>query len=1309
MKLISNVRLGQYYEHRSNFARAREYYQTAQRNSEEGSAFALGNLEYRLKNYEAAVPLLRAALKADPTNSVAERRLAFSLEKTGACADAVALVDARAKAGQQTNSDKLIAARLHMRQGEVARAREYYAAVVQDLADPKVDIEYLSTFTKKDPAWLRASAMAEVAERHSDNAEWLYNYATVLEDAGQLPAAAEAFEASAALSGGSWTYYRAGYAHERAGDRGRSRHCYLMAQDRDQKLDAKKWGLGVFHEEGRHYDAAAETYRNDAAASPEVWRRAGLLYRAATMKTMLCEFPDAAQLLRSAVNLRPMNTEWIEDLAMALQLSGARDAALTEYRKLLNLLAEDNLTGQQSRIRTLQREISRCFEDAGYYVAAYEALRESMGLAPSRALEPTKQTEAASDIAGGPSWIPSAEFPDEADVIRSDSGVSQVDPVEEPIAPLRFFGSTDRRGHEERARLAERAGDTATAIEEYRYVSLLSHPLAAKTADRYAELLADTGDFRGAVGVLKRTTTFNRALPKVVDTPRTGTYTAQLAAYVEWSEDCAVEDDVILYEANLGISIDCSPLALCREILRSHPGEFLHVWAVDEHAVLPEDLADRADVIVVRKDSLQYTRLLATAKYLINNSTWPTYFTRRLEQRYLMTWHGTPLKTLAKDMQEPLVHLNMARNYLQATYAIFPNEHTRSVMINGCDVNGLTKARIEITGYPRNDVLVEAAGDTHCSGARRALFAPTWREDSELEEQVQTLLAIRDALADAGYDTYLRAHHYVEQAALRIDPTIEFVPRHVSTYDLLPDIDLLVTDFSSIYFDFALTRRPMVFYVPDWDRYAENRGVYFDQSHLPGIVCDNLESLRAAISAPKVDLVEREAFIAEFGPADDGHSSERVAEAFLASRDEAYPQRDLGGGSSGLLVRQSLIPNGMASSFVNLITVLADQGTSLTVLTEGRPVQNEPGREETMRKLPANVRVIGRVGAQPRSCLEVHAQHVAHKLAYAPGPGLDSVITRLFVREGLRVLPGATFDAVIEFDGYSEFMARLVLGIADSKASKVLYLHNDIQGEIELRMPELSAVVSLIPRFDHAVSVSAGLMETNARRLPQAHGIPDANFTYARNVIVPDVLERLADEQSIDGFIDWCGDSRPLFVHVGRMSPEKNHGFLLNAFASFRKECSDARLVLLGDGPLRPQVEAQIHGLGIEQAVFVPGWVRNPYPILARADAMLIPSLHEGQPMVILEARALGTAVIGSDIDGIRAMGPDGAQRILPLEHDLWVDAMRRWKECREAAARFESRTYSTDAIREFWRAIGRCGVEKGSAAAAEGIYDQRG
>src|SRR5690606_4298870 len=197
-----------------------------------------------------------------------------------------------------------------------------------------------------------------------------------------------------------------------------------------------------------------------------------------------------------------------------------------------------------------------------------------------------------------------------------------------------------------------------------------------------------------------------------------------------------VEQDVILYESNLGLSVDCNPLAICRKMLAGEVDSkaYLHVWSVDGDVTLPEDLLEHDDVLVVAKDSLQYTRLLATAKYLINNSTFPTYFTRRDEQRYLMTWHGTPLKTLAKDMPEPLVHLNMARNYLQATLAIFPNEHTRRVLIEGTDVHGLLSADVGIFGYPRNDLLAQTGvAEPSSEDTLKILYAPTWREDSELE------------------------------------------------------------------------------------------------------------------------------------------------------------------------------------------------------------------------------------------------------------------------------------------------------------------------------------------------------------------------------------------------------------------------------------------------------------------------------------------------------------------------------------------------------------------------------------------------
>src|SRR5699024_6611590 len=109
----------------------------------------------------------------------------------------------------------------------------------------------------------------------------------------------------------------------------------------------------------------------------------------------------------------------------------------------------------------------------------------------------------------------------------------------------------------------------------------------------------------------------------------------------------------------------------------------------------------------------------------------------------------------------------------------------------------------------------------------------------------------------------------------------------------------------------------------------------------------------------------------------------------------------------------------------------------------------------------------------------------------------------MFEFEAQRVFPIGGFSSAIEFDGYSEFMARLILAIGKNASSTAIYLHNDILDEIQLRMPELKGVVETLPNFDHVVAVSEGSSQVNAEKLSEAFGIDTSNFTFARNVILP--------------------------------------------------------------------------------------------------------------------------------------------------------------------------------------------------------------
>ena len=118
---------------------------------------------------------------------------------------------------------------------------------------------------------------------------------------------------------------------------------------------------------------------------------------------------------------------------------------------------------------------------------------------------------------------------------------------------------------------------------------------------------------------------------------------------------CKVKDNVILVESFHGSNISDSTLALVRQILKSYPGKYKIYYGTEnkkKHAEFIKEIG--LDVKLIDVTTFKYTKILASAKYLINNSSFPVYFVKKPEQVYIQTWHGTPLKTLGKKCASAL-------------------------------------------------------------------------------------------------------------------------------------------------------------------------------------------------------------------------------------------------------------------------------------------------------------------------------------------------------------------------------------------------------------------------------------------------------------------------------------------------------------------------------------------------------------------------------------------------------------------------------------------------------------------------------
>lgn len=171
------------------------------------------------------------------------------------------------------------------------------------------------------------------------------------------------------------------------------------------------------------------------------------------------------------------------------------------------------------------------------------------------------------------------------------------------------------------------------------------------------------------------------------------------------------------------------------------------------------------------------------------------------------------------------------------------------------------------------------------------------------------------------------------------------------------------------------------------------------------------------------------------------------------------------------------------------------------------------------------------------------------------------------------------------------------------------------------------------PHADGIVAVSRGVADD----LVQTCGLAPGSVTVLNNPIVSEQVLRMRGEPVGH---PWLEDpSRPVFVAVGRLMPQKDFATLIEAFALARRVL-EARLVILGDGPSRTELETLASRLGVAEDVSLPGFCANPYPAMAAASAFVLSSRWEGSPTVLVEALACGTPVVATDC-------PSGPREIL--------------------------------------------------------------
>jgi CDP-glycerol glycerophosphotransferase len=361
-----------------------------------------------------------------------------------------------------------------------------------------------------------------------------------------------------------------------------------------------------------------------------------------------------------------------------------------------------------------------------------------------------------------------------------------------------------------------------------------------------------------------------------------------------------VDNKVLLFESNLGRNYSGNPRFIYEEMVARGLDQVYRCFFIleDVSVLLPGNARK------VKRKSLLYFFLFAKAGIWVSDTRMPSYLKKRKDTIYIQTWHGTPLKRLGLDIEQVTMEgeksiedykSKFVENSRTWDYLISQNSYSSEIFRRAFDFH---KEVLEI-GYPRNDILISNNNSEAIMAVKQGLnlplnkkvilYAPTWRDNEHyghLSYKFSSKIDfdyLKDKLSSE-YIMIVKAHYLVGEHLdySKYQGFLYPFGADCDIAELYLASDLLVTDYSSVMFDYSLLRRPMLFFTYDLEQYKDSlRGFYFDFiQEAPGPFVITTEQLADGILTYDFEKYREkyDAFTSKYNHADHGDASKRVVD-----------------------------------------------------------------------------------------------------------------------------------------------------------------------------------------------------------------------------------------------------------------------------------------------------------------------------------------------------------------------------------------------------------------------------------------------
>ena len=703
---------------------------------------------------------------------------------------------------------------------------------------------------------------------------------------------------------------------------------------------------------------------------------------------------------------------------------------------------------------------------------------------------------------------------------------------------------------------------------------------------------------------------------------------------------------------------------------------------------------------LVELGSKQYYIKLSAAKYIFNDTSFLTFFIKKPEQIYVNTWHGTPLKTLGKDVKNDRFKIgNIQKNFLTADYILAPNDYTQQKLTESYMLNEIYDGKFLKCGYPRNSVFFDndrrnkIREQLEFDNKQIIAYMPTWRGivgqvHNEIDFMEDLLKSIDKNLND--YQVmYVNLHPFMTSY---IDFSqyqhIKMFPKQFETYDFLNVADCLITDYSSVFFDFANTKRKIILYVPDEKEYVHERGLYLDLQELPFVKTYNVEQLINEIN--NSDCYSYESFMKTYCQLESYMTTRQLCQHVLFQNNSIVEVKAQKNGKKNVLIFAGrMVNNGITTSLINLLNYMDSEKYNIII---SMTAHNAKEGESFIHTLPNYVSYYPHSGKMVVSFF----QFIYLGLYYfrlIPRYKSNKIMNHILQYEKQRLYNGMHVDHVIDFRGYVFLNIWL---FCQFQCKKTIFVHSDMIQEMKNKNNQHPWTLEYAyQHYDNVAVVSEGIKDSTI-----AISHKSDNIVVCENIIDYKTIENKGKQEmtfddhseiSVDKqlFIQKMNNSCFTFVNVGRFSKEKGHFRLLEAFKQVHQQFPDTQLLIIGGyGKLYSSLMKKINKYGLNECVFLVKNLSNPLPLVKQCDGFVLSSFYEGFGLVLAEANILNIPIISTDIVGARGFMKKYKGCIYPNNTDGIYQGMLDLYHRKVEIIDVDYQQYNQEAIEQFYSLI---------------------